>query len=363
MKPYLLSSTRMRIRGASEQPFKDLLRSWREMGGDVTIGPAGSMDLLGVSPNHFWRLAEKISADSRLFPVAEQMMNRLECAGARRWEIALMGGNILQVGERPVIMGIINVTPDSFSDGGAHFDHELAVEDGIKMAVNGADILDVGGESTRPGAAPVDVEEEKRRVIPVIEELAAAVKVPISIDTHKSEVARAALEAGAMIINDVTMLKRDPDLADVAAKFNAPLILSHILGTPQNMQQNPQYEDMWPEILDALTDAIEVAKRRGVHEDQIILDPGIGFGKKLEHNLNIINGLFALTTLGRPVLIGPSRKRFIGDVLGVDVDQRLDGTIAACVVSLMRGAAIFRVHDVLENRRALDIAHAILKTG
>jgi len=363
MKPYLLSHTRMRIRGANEQAFRDLLRAWREMGGDVAVGTAGSMDLLGVSPNHFWRLAEKISADSRLFPVAELMLSQLESAEAKQWDIPLMGGRVLHVGERPIVMGIINVTPDSFSDGGAHFEHELAVEEGIKMAVNGADILDVGGESTRPGAESVDSDEEKRRVLPVIRELAAAVKVPISIDTNKAEVARAAMGEGATIINDVTMLTHDPEIADVAASSNAPLILSHIQGTPQTMQKEPHYEDVWLEIIDALTNCMEEVRRRGVHEDHIILDPGIGFGKKLEHNLKIINGLFALTTLGRPVLIGPSRKRFIGELLGVDVDERLDGTIAACVVALMRGASIFRVHDVLENRRALDMAHAIMKTA
>jgi dihydropteroate synthase len=367
MTLYLLSDTRLRIRGTSDRSLKKAAILWREIAGSITAGPAGSTDFIGQSLSQFQLFAEKIGKDQTLLPIAGLLQKRLDGVEKRYWEIPLPAGatglSPLRIGERPLIMGIINVTPDSFSDGGVHFDHDSAVDGALKMIDDGADILDVGGESTRPGSAPVDADEERRRVLPVIERLVGRAKIPISIDTRKSEVARAALESGAAIVNDVTMLTHDPKIADVAADAGAPLILSHIRGTPATMQQSPHYEDMWPEIIDALEASMNEAVRRGVHSGSIILDPGIGFGKALVHNLTILNGLFALTSLGRPVLVGPSRKRFIGDVLGVDTDERLEGTIAACVVALMRGASIFRVHDVRENRLALDLAHAILKEG
>lgn len=359
IKAYLLSPTRMRLRGENDQAFKDLLKIWTEQGGDVSVARAGAMDLLGDIPS-FWALAERISADSRLFPVSEMMMTRLESVEVKNWEIPMPRADVLLISDKPLIMGIINVTPDSFSDGGKNFDHNRAVESAFRMVEEGADILDIGGESTRPGAQEVPVDEEIRRTAPVIEKLAGKVSVPISIDTRKSAVAETALKAGASIVNDVTMLGHDPHLADVCARNSAPLILSHIQGTPATMQNNPHYDDLLPEIIDGLEHAIAVAKERGVSAKSIIVDPGIGFGKRLEHNLAILNGLYALTALGRPLLIGPSRKRFIGDILQVTPDQRLEGTIASCVVALLRGAKIFRVHDVKENRRALDVAHAII---
>lgn len=205
------------------------------------------------------------------------------------------------------------------------------------------------------------MDEECRRVLPVIERLAGGTKIPISIDTRKPEVARMALACGAKIVNDVTMLTYDSALAQVAAKAGATLVLSHIRGAPADMQRDPHYDDLWPDIIDDLESAMRKALEYGVLEDAIVLDPGIGFGKTLEHNLKILKGLHALTASGRPVMVGPSRKRFIGAVLDLPPEKRLEGTIAACVVAMMNGATIFRVHDVLPHRRALDLAWAIYK--
>lgn len=359
IKAYLLSGTRLRIRGENDQAFKDLLKIWTDKGGDVALGPAGAIDLLGDIPS-FWSLADKISADSRLFPLSEMIISRLENVEIKNWEIPMPRADTLLVSDRPLVMGIINVTPDSFSDGGKNFDRDKAVKSAFRLVDEGADILDIGGESTRPGAQEVPVDEEIRRTVPVVEKLAGKVSVPISIDTRKSAVAEAALKVGASIVNDVSMLGHDPYLADICARYGAPLVISHIQGTPATMQNNPHYNDLLPEIIDALGQAIETAEERGVSSKSIILDPGIGFGKKLEHNLAILNGLYALTGLGKPIMIGPSRKRFIGDILKVSTDQRLEGTISTCVLALLRGAKIFRVHDVKENRRALDVAHAII---
>ena len=207
----------------------------------------------------------------------------------------------------------------------------------------------------------MSVDEECKRVLPVIERLAMDVNIPISIDTRKPEVAKKALATGAKIVNDVSMLTYEPALAEIAAGAGAALILSHIRGTSANMQLDPHYDDLWPEIVDDLETAMKKATDRGVSPDAIVLDPGIGFGKKLDHNLRIIKGLHALTACGRPVLIGPSRKRFIGAVLDLPPEQRLEGTLAACVAALMNGATIFRVHDVLPHRRALDLAWAIYR--
>lgn len=257
---------------------------------------------------------------------------------------------------RVLIMGILNVTPDSFSDGGRFLSPDAAVERALAMEKEGADIIDVGGESSRPGAEPVPVEEELRRVLPVLERLRGKLRIPISIDTTKAEVAEAALRAGASIVNDISALRFDPAMAPLVAKFGAGLVLMHMLGTPKTMQQAPHYEDVVTEVRDFLAERAQYAQSQGIPREAIAVDPGIGFGKTVEHNLELLRRLPELVELGFPVLVGPSRKSFIGAILGLGVEERLEGTLAACAVAVVRGADILRVHDVKEVRRAADLA-------
>jgi dihydropteroate synthase len=260
------------------------------------------------------------------------------------------------------VMGIVNVTPDSFSDGGLFLDPERAIAHARQLTAEGADILDVGGESTRPGARAVPAATELARTRPVVEALAApdGAGVPVSIDTAKAEVARAALDAGAAIVNDVTALRADPDLGGLCAERGCELILMHMQGNPRTMQRNPTYDDVVDEVRAFLTERIEVAVAAGVAEERIWIDPGIGFGKTAEHNLALLRRLGELRELGRPILIGTSRKRFLGALTGREVDQRLGGSVASNVLALVAGADVFRVHDVLAARQALDVAETIL---
>lgn len=261
---------------------------------------------------------------------------------------------------RPVLMGVLNITPDSFSDGGRYFETEAALGRAEELWDEGADIIDVGGESTRPGSLPVSAEDEMRRVLPVIEAAAQCVDAAISIDTTKSVVARAALDAGAEIVNDISGLRFDPELAPLAAERKAGLVLMHIRGRPRTMQERIHYDDLMGEITAELNESVQRARAAGCADETLVLDPGIGFGKTAEQNLRIINELDRVVRLGYPVLIGPSRKSFIGKTLGLEVEQRLEATLAACVVGLLRGARIFRVHDVRAARRALGMAAAIM---
>jgi dihydropteroate synthase len=267
----------------------------------------------------------------------------------------------LELDKRTLIMGIINVTPDSFSDGGQFFDAEKAIEHAKRMAMEGADIIDIGGESTRPGSEPVTMEEEMRRVIPVIEGIANEVKVPISIDTCKSEVAKAALEKGASMVNDISALRFDPKIADVVVEHDVPLVLMHMKDKPNNMQVNPTYTSVLSEIREFLRERVEFAASKGVPRESIIIDPGIGFGKTVEHNYEIIKKLEDLKSLDLPILIGTSRKSFIGKTLGLDVDERLEGTLATITMSIINGADVVRVHDVKEALRAARMTDAIYR--
>lgn len=269
---------------------------------------------------------------------------------------------IIRFGTRPLIMGVVNVTPDSFYDGGRFNLLESAVARGMEMAEAGADIIDVGGESTRPGAEPVPEDEEKRRVCRVIEALASRLpkNVLISVDTYKVGVAEAAIHAGARMINDIFGLRRDPALAELAAHHKIPLLLMHIKGEPRTMQKNPSYDNLMGEITDSLRWSIRVARSHGVRRESLIIDPGIGFGKRWEDNLKILNRLVQLRTFGLPVLVGVSRKSFIGAVLDEpDPGNRLFGTLGACVAAFFRGADGFRVHDPKEVRETLLLASAI----
>jgi dihydropteroate synthase len=243
-------------------------------------------------------------------------------------------------------MGIVNVTPDSFSDGGRYVAIEAAVDHGRQLVEQGADLLDVGGESTRPGAAPVSLADELRRVVPVVERLAASCEVPISIDTSKAAVAREALAAGAAIVNDVSGLRVDPGMPAVCAGSNCGVICMHMLGTPQTMQIDPRYDDVVQTVCDFLNERLQTLERSGVARERVAVDPGIGFGKTAEHNLQLLAHVSRLRALGRPVLIGHSRKRFLQKLLGRPLDERLSGTIGVAIAAAMQHADIIRVHDV-----------------
>ncbi|MDO9548329.1 MAG: dihydropteroate synthase [Candidatus Marinimicrobia bacterium] len=261
--------------------------------------------------------------------------------------------------KKTAVMGILNVTPDSFSDGGKHYSFENAVATALQMERDGADIIDIGGESTRPGAEPVDLETELNRVIPVIKALREKTDSPISIDTYKSAVARKALEAGADLVNDISGMAFDPQMADTIAEFNAAVCLMHIKGTPRDMQKDPQYENLIDEILHFLSCSVSCAITAGIPRNKIIVDPGIGFGKTVADNYTILRYLKEFESLGQPILIGLSRKTLIGKLLDLPVDQRLEGSLAGLAAAIINGASIVRVHDVKESVRAVTIADAI----
>lgn len=273
-----------------------------------------------------------------------------------RWRI---GDRAIECGPPTLVMGVLNVTPDSFSDGGRFLDHEAAVAHGLRMAEEGAAILDVGGESTRPGSDAVTVEEELARVLPVIKRLAAEVDVPVSIDTRKPEVAGAALDAGAVLVNDVSGA-REPGMLGVVAASSAGLVLMHMLGEPKTMQVEPMYEDVVGEVRAYLADRLEGATAAGIPRDRLAVDPGLGFGKTYEHNLELMRRIDAFLDLGVPVVVGPSRKSFIGRALGdAPVEERLEGTIGAAAWMAEKGAHVVRVHDVGPVVRALRVVDAI----
>ncbi len=266
------------------------------------------------------------------------------------------------VRQRTAVMGILNVTPDSFYDGGRYAQTEAAVRRALQMVEEGADVLDIGGESTRPGSLPVPEEEELRRVLPVIEAVRARVDVPISIDTTKSRVAERALQAGACMVNDISGLGFDPRMAEVIARHGALCCIMHIQGTPQTMQQNPQYEDVVRDISCYFEERLALAERAGIPRENIWLDPGIGFGKTVEHNLEILRRLREFTAFGLPILIGTSRKSFIGKILGdLPPEERLEGTAATVAIAIMNGANAVRVHDVREMARVARMTDAVCR--
>ncbi len=261
----------------------------------------------------------------------------------------------------PVIMGILNVTPDSFSDGGTHRTVEEALDHARSMIEEGADIIDVGGESTRPYSDPVAEKEELRRVIPVIEGLRDSSDVLISVDTYKSNVARAALKAGADMVNDISGLTYDDSMAEIIAATDAYAVIMHIKGTPRNMQENPFYDDVIGEIKGFLSDRVDHAVRMGIDSGKIIVDPGIGFGKRVEDNLRILKMLRQFRELGKPVLVGTSMKTFIGKITGSPLEERVEGSLASFAVALMNGADIIRVHDVKKANKVLKIVKAVME--
>lgn len=271
---------------------------------------------------------------------------------------------LLEFDQRPLIMGIVNVTPDSFSDGGRSATTDLAVAHGVRLVEEGADLLDIGGESSRPGAVPVSVDEELRRLVPVARELARHVSVPLSIDTTKAEVARQALEAGAHLINDTTALQGDPAMVDVARDFGAGLLLMHMQGTPSTMQLAPTYHNVFEEVRDFLKARLRALVDQGIAARRISLDPGIGFGKSTEHNWQLLSRLDEMSTLGRPVCLGVSRKGFLGKLLGRSVTERLAGSLACvCIAAERGGAQVFRVHDVAATRDVLLVCQKLKKSA
>ena len=265
----------------------------------------------------------------------------------------------LRLGQRPLLMGIVNITPDSFSDGGHYLDPDAAAAHALRLEADGADILDIGGESTRPGARPVDADEELRRVVPVLERLRGRVRTPISIDTTKAVVAEAALAAGAEIINDISALTADPRMIELAARSRCGVCAMHMRGNPQTMQQNPQYDDVVEEVFTYLRDARDRLTAAGIDRERIALDPGIGFGKTLEHNLALLRQLGRFRALGCPLVVGPSRKRFIGEVLGDMGVDRTAGTLGVCAALARQGVDVLRVHDVGAAAQMLKLYRAV----
>ncbi|MBI5805578.1 dihydropteroate synthase [candidate division TA06 bacterium] len=259
-----------------------------------------------------------------------------------------------------LVMGILNVTPDSFSDGGRYLDPKTAVEQGLRMAEEGADIIDIGGESTRPGAQKISLDEELQRVLTVIEQLASKLKLPVSIDTYKSQVAKAALEAGASIVNDISGLNFDPEMARTVSAYKAGLVLMHIKGTPENMQTDPKYDDLLDEVGSYLKSSIKMAAEAGIKHETMAIDPGIGFGKTVEHNLSLIKNLEYFKRFNCPIVAGVSRKSFIGKLNNdIPADQRLPGSLAAALLAVQNGASVIRCHDVRETVQVLTVYRAI----
>jgi len=306
------------------------------------------------------RLAAKIARQPfGLDSIARDILRILKNAGQKRFVLKTSRRKIT-LGNRTLIMGILNVTPDSFSDGGTFLSAERAVEYGLQMEAEGADILDVGGESTRPGSAAVPVHVELKRVLPVIKALSRKIKIPLSIDTKKARVAREAVEAGAEIINDISALNGDRKMAGTAAETGAALVLMHMRGNPENMQKgNLAYDDLLGDITDYLSASIGKAIRAGVSKDAMVIDPGIGFGKTVADNYRIIRRLADLRTLGMPILVGPSRKSFIGNVTGDEPRQRLEGTAATVSAAIMNGCHIVRVHDVAAMKKVAAVTDAM----
>jgi dihydropteroate synthase len=331
--------------------------------GAIDCSAAKTGALLMGTDKHFRLLSEKLeSQPPTMRQIGAEVREGLKEHDRRRFSLSL-GARELVLGERTSVMGIVNVSPDSFYDGGRYFSPQRAIEHGLELAGQGADILDIGGESTRPGAEPVGVEEEKRRVIPVIEELASRCDAAVSVDTYKGEVARDALAAGAVMVNDVSGLRFDPEMATTVSAAGAALIVMHMQGDPRTMQASPEYGNLMGEIVEELRHSVERAVEEGVDREQILVDPGIGFGKRLEHNLLLLRRLSELRVIGCPIVVGASRKSFIGKISDLPVEERLEGTIAASCLAVAAGAQVVRVHDVRSVRRAVEVADAVKGSG
>ncbi|RLE10358.1 dihydropteroate synthase [Candidatus Aerophobetes bacterium] len=359
----------IKLEGLSSQAANLLKQEMLAIGGDVAVKKEvvsftvkRSDVLLMGTEAHYRKVIPRLRRQPfGLAIVSSQIKQTLDNFKKDNFTIPL-GGKILNLAKKTAIMGILNVTPDSFYDGGRYTCQDEALRRVEQMIEEGADIIDVGGESTRPGSERVSLKEEIKRVIPIIEKIRENFDVPISIDTYKAEVARQAIEVGANMVNDISGLRFDPKLKKVVAKCDVPVVITHIKGTPKDMQDNPQYRCLMGEIISYLREGIKMAEEAGISSDKIIIDPGIGFGKTTEHNLRIIKRLPELKSLGKPILIGASRKSFIGNVLKLPVSERLEGSLAIGSLSVFQGANIIRTHDVKETRRVVDLIRAVMKS-
>jgi dihydropteroate synthase len=355
----------LKVEGIEPRMANLLKQELLSLGGDVAVDGRGldcsakqTDALLMGTQKHFEKLILKLESYPDLQPIGQSIKETLKNISRTHYSIRCRKGT-LNLGKRTLLMGVLNVTPDSFSDGGFFFDKDKAIAHGLRMVEEGADIIDIGGESTRPGSKPLELEEELQRVLPVIESLAKEVDVPISIDTYKSVVAQRAIEAGAQMINDISGLHFDPNLAQIAVKEDVPIVLMHIRGTPETMQKDVHYNSLLSEILKYLKDSIQIAESTGLDPRQIIIDPGIGFGKTIEDNLCILKNLYEFRVLGKPILLGTSRKTFIGKILNAGVRDRLEGTLSSIAIGVLNGAHIIRSHDVVQAKKAIAVADAI----
>ena len=348
------------LRGLGRREARLLRQRMHSLGGEVALSLHPLREevnaLLLGSPTRLWLLCQELWRDG-LRHLAERLERCLR--GQLHPPRLLLRGQELEL-RHALVMGILNVTPDSFSNGGRYLEPRQAVEHALWMAEQGADIVDVGGESTRPGAEPVPVEEELRRVIPVIEGIRAKSDVPISVDTYKAAVAREAIRAGADMVNDVSAGRFDPEMVEVVRSAGVPMVVMHMRGTPRTMQWDVRYRSLLGEVVGFLQERVEHLEQRGVDPRAIVVDPGLGFGKSVERdNLVLLKHLGELRALGKPILVGPSRKAFIGHVLGLPVEDREEGTAAAVAVAVMNGANIVRVHDVRRMKRVVKVVEAI----
>jgi dihydropteroate synthase len=294
-------------------------------------------------------------------PVGDMIHKGTPLLEASRAAVFRHAGGELPIGRRTLLMGVVNVTPDSFSDGGLFLNPEAAIRQALALADEGADILDIGAESTRPGSLPISAQEELRRLVPVIEAVVSKTRVPVSVDTYKASIAEAALNAGAVIVNDISGFHFDTRMPEVCARHKAGVVLMHIKGTPRDMQQDPTYEDLFGEVIAYLEEGLKKADDAGIERERILLDPGIGFGKTFDDNYRLIAGLRRLAALGYPVLIGPSRKSFTGQFSGLPPQKRQFATAAAVALSIVNGASVVRVHDVAEMNEVAVIADRFLQ--
>jgi dihydropteroate synthase len=358
-----------RVEGIDPRTANLLKQEMLSLGGDAAFDRRGldcstkwTDAILMGTPKQFEKLSPKLDQYPNLHSLTQSLRETLKNVAKTHYTLRCRK-KTFTLGKQTLLMGVLNITPDSFSDGGLFYDREKAVSHGLKLVEEGADILDIGGESTRPGSHPLELAEELRRVIPVIESLAKKVDVPISIDTYKSNVAQKAIEAGAEIINDISGLHFDQNLAKVAAKEDTPLVLMHIRGIPETMQKDIHYDSLLSEILQCLKESIYRAESSGLDPEQIIIDPGIGFGKTVEGNLQIIKNLSEFRILGKPILLGTSRKSFIGKILNADTGDRLEGTLASLAIGILNGAHMVRCHDVLQAKKTMTIVDAIRMAG
>lgn len=335
------------------------------VGGECAVSRGAATCTIDMTPailsgtkKHYLRLIESLNYQQFGLDILREELRNFFSNDYHQTEMHI-GSITFDLKKKTAVMGILNVTPDSFSDGGKHFDFDDAVTAAFQMEQDGADIIDIGGESTRPGAEPLDLDTELNRVIPVIKAIRKKTDIPISIDTYKSAVARKAFEAGANLVNDISGMNFDSDMAKTVAEFNAAVCLMHIKGTPRNMQKDPRYSNLIDEILHFLNNSIKKAIDAGIPRNNICIDPGIGFGKTITDNYTILRYLKEFESLAQPILIGLSRKSLIGNLLDLPVDQRLEGSLAGLAAAIINGASIVRVHDVKESVRAVKIADAI----